>query len=433
MDLWKGKRRVRFLYCDSRGVETQRDLLLERVYTDVGAVYLTGYSYLREEDRTFRLDRVIGDFIDYDTGESAPLHQLLGIPEPEPSLADDEISGTQYNPAPRRGSPATASRRRQVKAPSGFVFPSCNSGKESAVTVRDLTDYRDQFLAYLDPEEKRAYGERDFLEELDSGMLEIEVQQFIDVIEVGSFKRLGFALPEEVLSIFRNIILDYDQDPIEIDSALKQQLVSKGFLELVPMSDKARARQVLKGLLKPRLAEEGKRLGLKTSVKKDLLVEALLEQTEPLSFSFAVPSERTFRFLEKAAEAYLADVEKTLAGLPDAYHAAVWEQVEMDDTLPEAARATASSRCIEKQKASPPPTKPSDFRFNTYTRERSDNVQEFVSAPYVKFVSTTDIDEQMQRAIPAAEEREPRRKSSRLLTVGLLVLFVLIGLAFLGR
>ena len=118
-------------------------------------------------------------------------------------------------------------------------------------------------LSYLEPDERREFGEREFLDELDSGMLDIDVQQYGDIIDAEPFKKLGFDLPGEVLTVLRHAMVNGDDDPVEVDSPMKQKLVSKGFLEPVAMANGAEARPILKSLLKARLAEEGKRLGLK--------------------------------------------------------------------------------------------------------------------------------------------------------------------------
>lgn len=56
---------VEFSYVDADGVKTQRTVTVH----SVTRVYFKGECHTRREERTFRLDRIVGDLVDCDTGE----------------------------------------------------------------------------------------------------------------------------------------------------------------------------------------------------------------------------------------------------------------------------------------------------------------------------------------------------------------------------
>lgn len=57
--------RIEFSYVDADGEKTQRTVTVH----SVTRVYFKGECHTRREERTFRLDRVVGDLVDCDTGE----------------------------------------------------------------------------------------------------------------------------------------------------------------------------------------------------------------------------------------------------------------------------------------------------------------------------------------------------------------------------
>lgn len=62
-------RRVNFTYRNYEYEVTTRTVDVECAYDGPGGYYFRGYCHLRQERRTFRLDRVIGDLTNVDTGE----------------------------------------------------------------------------------------------------------------------------------------------------------------------------------------------------------------------------------------------------------------------------------------------------------------------------------------------------------------------------
>ncbi|RLJ20004.1 hypothetical protein DJ031_06750 [bacterium endosymbiont of Escarpia laminata] len=339
MSIWKGGKNIRFHYVDSQGNHTDRDLLLRQVYDDGLAIYLQGYSYLREEERTFRFDRISGDIVDVETGQTGTLSDILNIP------AEYLVGKEKGTPIDRSSRNAGKPRRRkQVKAASGFSFPLLFSPSNSLVKISDDTDYRSDFLSWIEPDERRAYSEDDFLEELEWSSLDIEVQIFEEIINANNLNKLGLSDLSELVGVIQDLTYGKMEGAIYIDTPALKNALSQGFLDEVTDYDAAKLRELLSSLRKDQLAPEAKKIGIKSSLKKAELIDHLIPNIDKLPFKFAVPSDRLYGLIDKIAGDYILDLKETLKSLdlPDAYHAAVWKQVEEDDTLPDVEREQAS-------------------------------------------------------------------------------------------
>lgn len=66
---WRGNKRITFEYVDSKGDFTTRDVNAVRVEHKNSEVYLVGYDMTRRATRRFRVDRIMSDIIDMETGE----------------------------------------------------------------------------------------------------------------------------------------------------------------------------------------------------------------------------------------------------------------------------------------------------------------------------------------------------------------------------
>lgn len=75
---WRGNKRVTFMYMDSKGDITTRDVNAVRVDHKNGETYLVGYCMTRRATRTFRADRIIGEVIDMETGEVGNFTDIFG-------------------------------------------------------------------------------------------------------------------------------------------------------------------------------------------------------------------------------------------------------------------------------------------------------------------------------------------------------------------
>jgi hypothetical protein len=81
--LWQGSRRIQFVY-DPRYRDTVREVTVHKVIS-LGRsnyeTYLQGHCHLRNETRTFRLDRIKNRKVtDTTTGEFTHFRQMFGLP-----------------------------------------------------------------------------------------------------------------------------------------------------------------------------------------------------------------------------------------------------------------------------------------------------------------------------------------------------------------
>lgn len=78
--LWEGAHMVRFRYRNAKGVESERDVRLQKVTAeaDGSPAALVGYCTLRKMNRTFKAANVVSaEVIDVESGEVAELQALL--------------------------------------------------------------------------------------------------------------------------------------------------------------------------------------------------------------------------------------------------------------------------------------------------------------------------------------------------------------------
>lgn len=70
---------ISFQYCDVNGLETRRTVDIYRLYKrdDAEVYYIDGYCHTRGAERTFRLDRIMSDIIDRQTGEMLTSRELV--------------------------------------------------------------------------------------------------------------------------------------------------------------------------------------------------------------------------------------------------------------------------------------------------------------------------------------------------------------------
>jgi len=86
-------------YQNTHNEITQRTITIKKIYRDNFATYINAYCHVREQERTFKLDRIIGYITNIDTGEMLdpaalnPLKNKLVIsPKTASSAAHKEIS-----------------------------------------------------------------------------------------------------------------------------------------------------------------------------------------------------------------------------------------------------------------------------------------------------------------------------------------------------
>lgn len=213
---------VRIVYEDASGDQTERRIT--PLHCSASGV-ITAYCHLRNDERTFRLDRIR---VVYDSGTGKALDKHVWIdslPKVESGewrsdkqseqifrvTADIQPEGIRIrvedSPAPARNSiaeqPITTDKawpsdsvRGMVPKPGSFdtslfvhpntgqfKFPNYRDNKKYLVEIRDKTDYRDQFWNHLDRQEKSEYDLNRFNWDIESGGLIFEVESFMDLFK----------------------------------------------------------------------------------------------------------------------------------------------------------------------------------------------------------------------------------------------------------
>jgi len=81
--VWKGSKAIRFAYGDFQGGKSDREVTVHQVValgSTVGQTYFRGHCHLRDEPRTFRVDRIKGrKVVDTETGEISTFLKLFGL------------------------------------------------------------------------------------------------------------------------------------------------------------------------------------------------------------------------------------------------------------------------------------------------------------------------------------------------------------------
>ena len=81
--VWRGSKTIRFAYGDFQGDRSDREVTVHQVVAmgpTVGQTYFRGHCHLRDEPRTFRVDRIKGrKVIDAETGEISTFLKLFGL------------------------------------------------------------------------------------------------------------------------------------------------------------------------------------------------------------------------------------------------------------------------------------------------------------------------------------------------------------------
>lgn len=103
MNLWEGNHQVRFMYQDSRGALTERDLVAKRLILRDGVLYLEGWSKLRDQHRRFRMSNVRSDVVSMETGEWWPPDQIFGLETIERDWlkSPDQSASPEFHPMDR--------------------------------------------------------------------------------------------------------------------------------------------------------------------------------------------------------------------------------------------------------------------------------------------------------------------------------------------
>ncbi|UNG19278.1 WYL domain-containing protein [Stutzerimonas zhaodongensis] len=79
--VWTGSKQIRFNYRNSKGEYSDREVTVHKVVVGDEDTYFVGLCHMRNEPRTFRLDRVFprNKVTDTATGEINTLRRVLGV------------------------------------------------------------------------------------------------------------------------------------------------------------------------------------------------------------------------------------------------------------------------------------------------------------------------------------------------------------------
>lgn len=81
--VWRGNRQIRFTYKGYDSDPTEREVTVHHVNVrgrSSSDIYFFGHCHLRNEPRTFRLDRIKGKVVDTSTGEIKDFRQMFDMP-----------------------------------------------------------------------------------------------------------------------------------------------------------------------------------------------------------------------------------------------------------------------------------------------------------------------------------------------------------------
>lgn len=80
--VWRGSRQIRFAYAGYESDATDREVTVQQVVSKGSLnakTYFRGHCHLRNESRTFRVDRIKGKVADTSTGEMMTFRQLFDL------------------------------------------------------------------------------------------------------------------------------------------------------------------------------------------------------------------------------------------------------------------------------------------------------------------------------------------------------------------
>jgi hypothetical protein len=196
--------------------------------------------------------------------------------------------------------------------------------KRFPIQIEDLTDFTDTW-SYMERDEKANYTEDQFSDFFDP---EVEV----DDLEVWFSQKNAKNLTDEWLAgdvweLHELVQEEISPGPLE-SSSLEAKLVEHGYLETTPaLTDDAGKIERFNWLKKPELAPFCESHGVKKSLKKDEIIEALVAAGAEPPPAFAFIKSSTFGdIIEENLARYVAAVGENLKRFPEAYRSTVaWE------------------------------------------------------------------------------------------------------------
>lgn len=318
---------VMFSYVNALGeVSKNRVVDINRVYRRSGNVYVDGYCRQKEEERTFRLDRIDGEIYIPANAELLQPDEWAAIQDIEEDEGGEMIDN------------GIKTRIKPVSAPSGFVFPFFPYTEETVVRIYDTTDYRSWMLQDRDVEYKNNFSQEDFDYLFDPTYLDIQVDSFEIMFKPATMKKIGMKPISGLFDLYNDMIYKIeDNEPIiwRVNQNNYKKLINEGMLQAYDIEkNEENVSQYLEQLRVPELKELCKNLNERISKNKQGLISSLLQHKESISIDqMAKPTKKLSDLISKLTNIYLGDIRKQLKDKPSGYGIPVWACVAEDYLL----------------------------------------------------------------------------------------------------
>lgn len=330
--LWRGQKHLVFKYRDAEEAVTERNVVAHSILQGGPNFYLIAHCLDRNDQRHFRIDRIISDVLDKETGELASLRDICPH-EPEPYHE-------QNDPAPKDGG------RTQFKTRSARPVQRKRSGKKppyglpavsgtAMIQVEDVTDYRDFFANYFEPRERKSVSTQAALELLDVDDIELEVDGYLEFVE-RSLEKEPFP---NGISVYEVVSGDTEAAVRALVRLDHPCLKSNFFIDDGPPTA-----DDLLGLSAARLKELARDQELKTSQTKRELSSALIASGSNLGLAVCrLNREIADQTHRRLSLAYLSNIVEIAKGLPPVYQEALWRLTSDESDLEESALSHAKA------------------------------------------------------------------------------------------
>jgi len=246
----------------------------------------------------------------------------------------------------KRGKDGTYDKSWFVDEYGKFRFPRYKSSKESLVKYKDVSEYKD-FWGDLDSNEKKNINKR-FEFELNYELIEFEIEDFHDFLDRLSVKHLKKYLIKKFDSIYFNDLTEFlieyknkiSKEKYLFSNEYTDTLYKNNFLsEYTFSSDKEKNEyyiEYINSLNVSDLKELSKKRGLKVSLKKQELINQIIEYNDFNDIPFPyIPNEKTNEFINYILSLYLKDIQNQIDTFHPLYIQKMWDVVKLDSGIDE--------------------------------------------------------------------------------------------------
>lgn len=298
-----------FDYIDAVGNVTSRHLKSALRFAKGNSEYIQGFCVDKQESRTFRVDRILGEIRNAETGNTITSNSL---PTGEPKdFPEDQYSNRR------------SSINKPFTAPSGYTFPFFPHTDKTLVRINDLTDYREMVNIYGDEK----FSQQTFDHAFDSAdCIELEVEPFSTMFKTSTLKKLGIKQPPSGWPAFHEDVQWRIENGEPLVWAKKKQIHKHlhllGLLVEIPPT-----RELIENYLHEYTATELKEIcrknGLKVTGAKGVLVNNLIDNEKVKIPTFLTLSEKYRPMVKRLEQAYRHDLDKQMKDKPSIYREAL--------------------------------------------------------------------------------------------------------------